>query len=460
MSQAHPHTHHEGDSCSGPGYASPEEAIKAEREKVLYTIALYGGTGIQAPDYLATVDVDPTSSTYSQVIHRTPMPGLDDELHHFGWNACSSCHGDESKARRFLIVPGFRSGRIHILDTADKRAPSLHKVIEPEEVKAKTILGAPHTVHCLADGQVMISMLGDGEGNGPGGFLLLDEDFNISGRWENKADGMRYNYDFWYQPRHNVMISSEFAAPNTYLPGFHLEDVAADKYGHRLHFWDWQKHELTQSIDLGQEGLVPLEIRFQHNPEGTHAFVGAALSSTLWHCHRANGHWQVDKVVAVPSVELEGWPIPVPGLITDLVLSMDDRYLYFSDWLHGDLRQYEVSDPANPRLTGQIWLGGLLSKSGTVRGHKLQGGPQMLQLSLDGQRLYVTNSLLSSWDNQFYPDLAQAGSSLLQVDCDTVNGGMKLNENFRVDFSREPAGPARAHEMRYPGGDCTSDIWV
>jgi len=452
--------HHEGHAACGPGYASPQEAMQADPEKTLYTVGLYGGTGIQAPDYLATVDVDRASPTYSQVIHRTQLPGMDDELHHFGWNACSSCHHDEGKTRRFLIAGGFRSGRIYVLDTADERASKLHKVIEPEEIKARTNLSAPHTVHCLADGQVMISMLGDADKNGPGGFLLLDEDFNIAGRWERSATGLVYNYDFWYQPRHNVMISSEFAAPRTYEPGFNLEDVTADKYGHRLHFWDWQQHELTQSIDLGQDGLVPLEIRFHHNPESAHAFVGAALSSTMWHCHKANGTWQADKIIAVPSVELEGWPIPVPGLITDLVLSMDDRFLYFSNWLHGDLRQYEVSDPAHPKLTGQLWLGGLLGKGGAVQGHKLQGGPQMLQLSLDGKRLYVTNSLLSSWDNQFYPDLAKAGSAILQVDCDTVNGGLSLNEQFYVDFGKEPAGPARAHEMRYPGGDCTSDIWL
>jgi selenium-binding protein 1 len=35
---------------------------------------------------------------------------------------------------------------------------------------------------------------------------------------------------------------------------------------------------------------------------------------------------------------------------------------------------------------------------------------------------------------------------------------MKINEDFYVDFGKEPAGPARAHEMRYPGGDVTSDI--
>ena len=84
----------------------------------------------------------------------------------------------------------------------------------------------------------------------------------------------------------------------------------------------------------------------------------------------------------------------------------------------------------------------------------------MLQLSLDGKRLYVTNSLFSSWDNQFYPKMAKEGSTMLAVDCDTERGGMKLNERLYVDFGKEPGGPARAHEMRFPGGDSTSDIWV
>ena len=83
----------------------------------------------------------------------------------------------------------------------------------------------------------------------------------------------------------------------------------------------------------------------------------------------------------------------------------------------------------------------------------------MLQLSLDGKRLYVTNSLFSSWDNQFYPDIAKHGSLMLQIDCDTEKGGLKLNERFFVDFGKEPDGPARAHEIRFPIGDSTSDIW-
>jgi selenium-binding protein 1 len=446
--------------CCGPGYASPQEAMQADREKVLYTVALYVGTDTEAPDYLATVDVDPDSPTYAEVIHRTPMPTLGDELHHFGWNACSSCHDDDSKARRFLIVPGFRSSRIHIIDTEDERAPTLHKVISPSEIKQRTNLSAPHTVHCLADGTVMISMLGDAEGNAPGGFLLLDENFDVAGRWETATDGMPYNYDFWYQPRHNVMVSSEFAAPKTYLPGFDLDDVADGRYGRRLNFWDWEERRLVESVDLGEDGLVPLEVRFHHDPDSTHGFVGAALSSNIWHWEGANGSRTVEKVIEQDAVELDGWPFPVPPLTTDIVISMDDRFLYLSNWLHGDIRQYDISDPSAPELVGKVTCGGVLGDPVTAGGHELVGGPQMLQLSLDGTRLYVTSSLLSSWDNQFYPDMAEQGSYMLQIDCDTDRGGLSINEGFYVDFGEEPAGPARAHEMRYPGGDCTSDIWV
>ena len=153
--------------CCGPGYASPAEAMKAPREKLLYTIAIYTGTGIQKPDYLATIDNDPDSPTYSQVISRCEMPGIGDELHHMGWNACSSCFDDASMARKYLLVPGVRStSTSHIIDCAtDPRNPTLFKVIDGAEIKVKTNLSAPHTIHCLGS-EIIISMLGDAQGRG------------------------------------------------------------------------------------------------------------------------------------------------------------------------------------------------------------------------------------------------------------------------------------------------------
>ncbi len=124
----------------------------------------------------------------------------------------------------------------------------------------------------------------------------------------------------------------------------------------------------------------------------------------MFHYHKPNGRWQADKVIDVDAVEVAGWPFPLPGLITDLILSLDDRFLYFSNWLHGDIRQYDVNDPANPKLTGRVWLGGLLGKAPDVR-RELAGGPQMLQLSLDGKRLYVTSSLYSCAGRLVHPCL-------------------------------------------------------
>ena len=443
---------------SSPGYASPDEARRQPPEQVVYVACLYEGTGIEQPDFIAVVDVDKQSGSYGEIVHRTPMPNVGDELHHFGWNACSSaCHS--SLARDRLIVPGFRSSRIHILDVSDPRAPRIDKVIEPEEIKEKTGYSGPHTVHCMPGDIVTISMLGDADGNSPGGFAVLDaRDFSVAGRWEHEKN-QDLMYDFWYQPRANTLMSSEWAAPNTFKDGFDPADVAAGKYGQRLHFWDLERRKKTQTIDLGSDGLIPLEIRWRHDPDSLQGFVGAALSSNIIRFQKQNGSWEAAKAIDVSNEELAGWPLEggVPGLITDLVLSMDDRDLFFSNWLHGDLRHYDVSDPASPQLKSQVWLGGLLGRDG---GHPkadgpLNGAPQMLQVSLDGERVYLTNSLYSTWDNQFYPDIRGWMTKLDRQ----ADGSYALDEDFFVDFTQLDTGPARPHEAHLPGGDCTTEIF-
>jgi selenium-binding protein 1 len=430
-------------------YASPEEARNAQPEEFLYLACLHRGTGVERPDFLAVVDAE-----HGRVAHELPMPNVGDELHHFGWNRCSSaCHGPD---RSHLIVPGFRSSRIHIVNVADDpRRPRIEKVIEPDELVRATGLTRPHTVHCMPGDNVVISMLGDADGNGACGFAVLDaHTFEVKGRWENGGERPPFNYDFWYQPRHNVLASSEFGEPNAYESGFDPDDVAAGRYGSRLHFWNLAERRVEQTLELGESGLVPLEVRWLHDPSADEGFVGAALSSTMWHFHRDNGSYAAEQVIAVDGVEQDGWPFPVPGLITDLVVSMDDRFLYFSNWLHGDLRQYDVSDPTSPRLTGRLQLGGVLGRPSDT-GRELSGGPQMLQLSLDGRRLYVTNSLYSTWDNQFYPAMR---SWLQRIDCHP-DGGMELDRDFSLDLHDRVDGPARAHEVRLQGGDCTTEIF-
>jgi len=448
------------------------------REEIIYVTCTVKNCAGDAdrPDYLSTVDVNPDSPTYCQVLHRTFMPHVGDEVHHSGWNACSSAYCDSSKSRQFMLLPCLGSGRIYIIDTkTDPRKPTVHKSIEPEETGVRL----PHTTHCLGDGNIMISYLGDDKGNPKGGFVLLNEgDFSVKGSWEASGHSAQFGYDYWYQPHHNVMISTEWGDPAAIESGFNPEHVAQGKYGRNLNVYDWTTRELIQRLDLGDDGLIPLEIRFLHDPLATEGYVGCALSSTVFRFFKTNGVWDAEKVITIPPKEVEGWALPnMPGLITDIIISMDDRFLYFSNWLHGDIRQYDITDRRNPKLTGQVFLGGSVHKeSGVkvtkdtelkeqpdalyVKGTRIEGGAQMIQLSLDGKRVYVTTSLYSIWDKQFYPKLMEQGAVMLQLDVDTENGGMKLNENFLIDFGKEPGGPALCHEMRYPGGDCTSDIYL
>ncbi|KAL7177135.1 hypothetical protein ACSBR2_030467 [Camellia fascicularis] len=440
------------------------------------------GTGTEKPYYLATVDIDPNSQTYSKVIHRLPMPHNGDELHHSGWNACSSCYGDASASRRYLVLPSLVSGRIYAIDTQkNPRAPTLHKYVEPTDVIQKTGLAYPHTAHCLASGDIMVSCLGDKDGKAEGnGFLLLDSDFNVKGRWDKPGHSPLFGYDFWYQPRHKTMISTSWGAPAAFTKGFNLQDVSDGLYGRHLHVYSWPDGELKQTMDLGNTGLLPLEIRFLHDPSKDTGFVGCALTSNMVRFFKTpEGSWSHEIAISVKPLKVKNWILPeMPGLITDFLISLDDRYLYMVNWLHGDIRQYNIEDPKNPVLTGQVWVGGLIQKGSSVVAEADDGTTYQVDVpeikvwktierrttddpvELRWEAALCYQLTLSQWDRQFYPDVVEKGSHMLQIDVNTEKGGLAINQNFFVDFGSEPDGPSLAHEMRYPGGDCTSDIWV
>ncbi len=143
-------------------YPSPTMAMQAPVETIAYVALLNPDPA--GSDALAVLDVDPASPGYGAQIARVDMPGAGDELHHFGWNACSSCLCPSSPhphmQRRYLVVPGMRSSRIHILDTEpDPRHPRIVKVIEADEVLRKTGYSRPHTAHCGPDG-IYVNALG------------------------------------------------------------------------------------------------------------------------------------------------------------------------------------------------------------------------------------------------------------------------------------------------------------
>jgi selenium-binding protein 1 len=74
----------------------------------------------------------------------------------------------------------------------------------------------------------------------------------------------------------------------------------------------------------------------------------------------------------------------------------------------------------------------------------------MVEISRDGKRVYWTNSLYSTWDNQFYPGGVPAAEVMANA---SASGGLELARDYWVSF---PDG-YRAHQVRLEGGDCSTD---
>ncbi len=146
----------------------------------------------------------------------------------------------------------------------------------------------------------------------------------------------------------------------------------------------------------------------------------------------------------------------VPPLVTDINLSVDDQQLYVSCFGTGELKQYDVSDPVNPRETSSVWLGGIVSRAAHLAAPELPlaGGPQMVEVSRDSRRVYLTNSLYGAWDDQFYPD--GVGAWLAKIDA-PAGGGLTADEAFFLHG--EDFRSLRVHQVRLQGGDASSDSY-
>jgi methanethiol oxidase len=213
-------------------YPSPRLAMEAPAEEVAYVALLNPDVSDGRPDALGVLDLAPGSSTEGQLVGRVGMPNAGDELHHFGWNACSAAlcpwAPHPHVERRYLVVPGLKSSRIHIVDTEDPLNPQIAKVIEPEEVLHKTGYSRPHTSHCGPEGIYMSALGGTENGGGPGGIFLMDcESFELLGAWEVDRGPQHYAYDFWWHLGYDTLLSSEWGTPDMFENGVVPEKLLA-----------------------------------------------------------------------------------------------------------------------------------------------------------------------------------------------------------------------------------------
>ncbi|HEX2237314.1 MAG TPA: selenium-binding family protein [Gammaproteobacteria bacterium] len=451
-------------------YPSPRSAMQGPPERLAY-VATFNPNDDKRPDAMKVVDLAPDSPSYGRPVGEVEMPYPGDELHHFGWNACSSALCPYAPhphvERRYLVVPGLRSSRIYILDIKpDPRNPKIVKTIEAKEVFARAHYSRFHTIHCGPEG-IYVSALGAPNGDGPGGIFLLDHySFDVLGQWEVDRGPQYLAYDFWWHLGYDTMITSEWGTPNMIEDGLQPDLLLNGKYGRRVHVWDLRRRRHLQALDLGAEQQLVLELRAAHDPTKTYGFVGVVislkdLSSSIWLWYRENDAWNIKKIIEIPAEPADPEQLPpllqgfkaVPPVVTDINLSLDDRLLYVSCWGTGELRQYDVSDPFNPKLIGSVHIGGIVRRAAHPKNpdEPLNGGPQMVEVSRDGKRVYFTNSLYRAWDEQFYPDGVR--SWMVKLNANPA-GGLTIDRDFFVKFDGY-----RAHQIRLEGGDCSSDSY-
>jgi len=259
-------------------YPSPRMAMQAPPERLAYVALLNVGNDGKR-DAMGVIDLDPSSPEYGRLVGQVDFPRGDNELHHFGWNACSACLCPQAAhphmERRYLVVPGIGSSGIHILDTKpNPRQPKIVKVIEPEEFIKKTGYTSPHTIHCGPDA-IYGSALGSASGDGPGGIFLMDANtFELKGQWEQDRGPQQLAYDFWWHLGHDAMVTSEWGTPNVETPCCVTELCFND--GRLVLFYEsydlyWQVNHASDSTRItipGPESVVvtsPLHQLPPHN---------------------------------------------------------------------------------------------------------------------------------------------------------------------------------------------------
>lgn len=361
-------------------------------EKYLYVFTL--DAAAKNHDQMIVLDVNLDSDKYGKVIYQLDLGSAGNETHHFGF----------TDDRTHIWGCSLFSNKIFLIDVAsDPAKPKRVKTLE--NVAEQTGLSGPHSPYALP-GRMLLSFLGAKDGGLPAGMAEFTNDGKFIRRLDMPQDSP-YGYDVAIKPDLNRMVTSSFTPPNNYKKPFAQMDLK--KFGDKLVIWDFRTRKPLQALTVG---LAPLECRWSLKEGANHGFTNCALDASIWLWESA----QDGKYTARKFCDTGKMP-------ADLRQSPDDRFLYVSCFGSNEIQQWDVSDLKKPRLTSTVVPG---------------VHPNMMHVTGDGKRMYITNSLLSTLDraNTFWVRLAHIGPD-----------GLKMDPFFSVDLTKLPTGPARGHDM-------------
>lgn len=402
------------ETCMSPYMA---KIVGQEDYVYVWTLGVEGlGDG---QDKLVTIDVNPKSRTYGQIVDSDSVGGRN-EAHHSGF----------TDDRKYLWAASLDTSKIFIFDVhSDPGNPKLHKVIDDFVAKSGGVVG-PHTTYALP-GRMIVTGLSNNKDHGGRTAMVeyTNEGEYVATYWMPTDDNLRgavksgkyadgYNYDVRALPRRNVMITSSFTGWSNYMMDFGKmlkDEEAMKRFGNTVVVWDLHSRKPKKVLDVPG---APLEVRCAWGPNNNYCFTTTALTSKIWLIYEDEaGEWQAKEVGDI------GDPSKVP-LPVDISISSDDNYLWVDTFMDGMTRLFDISDPFNPKQVYQKKIGKQVN---------------MASSSWDGSRVYFTSSLLGNWDKK--------GDQLDQYFAAYDWNGKELVEKFRIDFWKKKLG--RPHQMRF-----------
>lgn len=404
---------------STPAGAEHRHAVQgAKHERYLYIATI--AQSATDPDFVAVVGADPSRADFGTIVGRVDMPNVGDELHHFGYSA------DQKR----LVVPGLFSNRIHILGIKNKGRTLTVDAVN-EQLAAKSGYVIPHTVIGTKGRKAIVTMIGAADADTrPGGIVEIDTKTGAftshfgPGPQRGPGDlGPAFMYDFDSLHDADLGISTTFGPPALCGGG-----IDPGCLGDEVAVWDTKRQQVTQVASLGANSGA-LEVRFIERHGVRRAFINTPGTSAVWLADD-DDHDGVFDFQQVLGPE-DGLLIPA-----DMILSYDHRYMYVTNWFGDTVQQFDISDPFEPVLNSTVSV----------------PHPNMLRLSRDNKRLYVTNSLLTTWDDDTRFGPARNGDyGLWRFDVDehtgkltsfTADGSAWVGfENVRKRTTTGPAGP-------------------
>jgi selenium-binding protein 1 len=370
---------------------SPYIKAKSGPEKVMYLWTLPVGQG---SDYLSVIDVDLASPTYGRILRKVEVGSVGNEAHHMGFT--------DDRGR--IWAASLNTSRFFIFDVrTDPMKPKLVRTIDG--VPGLTGLSGPHTPYAIP-GRMLITMASGPDGSGPGGVV----EFTNDGEYVASHKAPNNAYEIVVKPEFNRMLVSSWVPQKMFMTP--LDKWDPKQFSNSVTVWDLKARKVVQEL---KGDPVPLATRWALKPNAGYGYSINHSGNSIWMFRRGeDGRFTYKKAADLS-------PGCLPG---DLRQSADDRYMYVSCIGGGEVQAWDISKPGKIRLHDTV--------QGIVQAN-------MMHLTLDGKRLYVTNSAISSID--FSPRYALR---LIHVGPD---GRMKQDPFFNIDFSQAPNGPARPHDM-------------